>query len=73
MARCVPPVIGSRIEGWHRAAGVQLRLACPVRDVRAEQDCLHIVTDGVEIEVDILLVAIGAIPKLTLNSRAKRA
>lgn len=70
MARCVPPVIGARIESWHRAAGVQLRLACPVRDVRREQHCLHISTDRDEIEVDVLLVAIGAVPNTELAREA---
>lgn len=73
MARCVPSVIGARIEGWHRAAGVQLRLACPVRDVKAEPDCLRIVTDRDEIEVDVLLVAIGAVPNTELAREASVA
>ncbi|MBH5396259.1 FAD-dependent oxidoreductase [Bradyrhizobium sp. CNPSo 4010] len=66
MARCVPSRISARIESWHRAADVQLRLSCPVRDVRAERDCLRIATDTDDIEVDLLLVAIGAVPNTEL-------
>ncbi|MFB6453369.1 NAD(P)/FAD-dependent oxidoreductase [Bradyrhizobium tunisiense] len=70
MARCVPPLISERVERWHRAAGVEFRLTCPVRDVKPEQRCLRIATDKEEIEVDLLLVAIGAIPNTALCSEA---
>ncbi|MFB6464068.1 FAD-dependent oxidoreductase [Bradyrhizobium tunisiense] len=41
-----------------------------VRDVRAERNCLRIVTDWDEIEVDVLLVAIGAVPNTELVCEA---
>jgi NADPH-dependent 2,4-dienoyl-CoA reductase/sulfur reductase-like enzyme len=66
MGRCVPPRIGARIEAWHRAAGVEFRLACRISDVKPEGRCLRIVTDCDEIEVDVLLVAIGAEPNTDL-------
>ncbi|MCA6120009.1 FAD-dependent oxidoreductase [Bradyrhizobium sp. WSM 1738] len=52
------------------AAGVRIRLACPVRDVRPERHCLRIATDGDELEVDVLLVAISAVPNTELAREA---
>lgn len=70
MARCVPPTIGTRIEAWHRQAGVTLNLACPLHAVTPETSCLRLSTAVGEIEADLLLVAIGAIANAELAHEA---
>jgi NADPH-dependent 2,4-dienoyl-CoA reductase/sulfur reductase-like enzyme len=62
LARCMPACIGSRIHAWHRDAGVEFLLGRELRVVTPQPDCLKIVTDRDELEVDCLLVAIGAVP-----------
>ncbi|MDB5379796.1 MAG: pyridine nucleotide-disulfide oxidoreductase family protein [Rubritepida sp.] len=70
MARCVPEAISTRIEAWHRAAGVVLEFGCPLTAIRPESDALHLVTSRGVIAADLLLVAIGAIPNSELAREA---
>lgn len=70
MARCVPAAIGERVEGWHRAAGVALEFGCRLEAIRPEPDALHLATSRGEVEADLLLVAIGAVPNVELAREA---
>lgn len=70
MARCVPAAIGARIEAWHRQAGVALHLSCPLHAVTPETGCLRLSTAVGDIEADLLLVAVGAIPNAELALEA---
>lgn len=70
MARCVPARISARIEEWHRAAGVSLEFGCRLTAIRPEPAALQLVTSGGEMEADLLLVAIGAVPNAELARAA---
>jgi anthranilate 1,2-dioxygenase ferredoxin reductase subunit len=70
MARCVPATISARIEAWHRAAGVVLEFGCRLTAIQPEPEALRLVTSTGEIEADLLLVAIGAVPNAELAREA---
>ncbi|WP_165585545.1 NAD(P)/FAD-dependent oxidoreductase [Roseococcus sp. SYP-B2431] len=70
MARCVPETISSRIETWHRAAGVVLKFGCRLTAIEPRREALRLYTSGGEIEADLLLVAIGAVPNDELAREA---
>lgn len=70
MARSVPPVIGARVEAWHREAGVALQLNSALRAIVPTVSGLRIEAGEQAFEADILLVAIGAAPNLELAATA---
>jgi predicted nicotinamide N-methyase len=70
MARGMPEAIGTRIEAWHRAAGVALEFGCALTAVQPGPDALHLSTSRGPIEADLLLVAIGAVPNAELAGGA---
>ncbi len=70
MARCVPEAIGTRIQAWHRAAGVALEFGCALTAIQPAPDALHLLTSRGPIEADLLLVAIGAVPNAELAGGA---
>jgi anthranilate 1,2-dioxygenase ferredoxin reductase subunit len=70
MARCVPEIVSKIIEDWHRDAGVDLNFSCPLFFINAEKSGLRLSTGMGEIEVDLLLVAIGAVPNTEIAQAA---
>jgi NADPH-dependent 2,4-dienoyl-CoA reductase/sulfur reductase-like enzyme len=70
MARCVPAIVSQIIEDWHREAGVGLSLSCPLYSITPEESGLRLATGTGEIRVDLLLVAIGAVPNTELAHAA---
>jgi anthranilate 1,2-dioxygenase ferredoxin reductase subunit len=70
MARCVPETISKIIEGWHRQAGANLSFSCPLFFIKNEKNSLRLSTGMGEVEVDLLLVAIGAVPNTEIAQAA---
>lgn len=66
MARCVPRKISDRVETWHRAAGVALEFGCRLTAIEPRPEALRLVTSCGEVDADLLLVAIGAVPNSEL-------
>ena len=66
LERAVGPVIGGVCESMHRKQGVDLRLATTLVDVETGADARSGVTcrlsDGMTVEADALLVAVGVLP-----------
>ena len=66
LERAVGPVVGGVCESMHRKQGVDLRLATTLVDVETGADARSGVTcrlsDGMTVEADALLVAVGVLP-----------
>ncbi|MDB5415231.1 MAG: pyridine nucleotide-disulfide oxidoreductase family protein [Rubritepida sp.] len=70
MARCVPEATSALLDGWHREAGVALHLSCPLLSITPGEASLRLSTGLGDIEADLLLVAIGAVPNDELARQA---
>lgn len=71
LARVGPPALGEHIAGLHRAQGVDLRTGVQVRAIRAAAGHLRVeLSDGAVVEVDEVVVGIGAQPNTELAEAA---
>ena len=67
MGRCAPDLLGDRLLALHRARGVDVRLGASVRDVEGRVATL---SDGTQVEADMVLVGVGAVPNDELAAAA---
>ncbi|RZS36461.1 NADPH-dependent 2,4-dienoyl-CoA reductase/sulfur reductase-like enzyme [Herbihabitans rhizosphaerae] len=71
LARVLPPVIGVRYAGLHRAAGVDLRTGTGLKSLAHNgSELVAIDTDGAESHADVVVVAVGMVPNTALAETA---
>lgn len=70
MARCAPAEIGALIASWHQGAGVTMHMNCRLEAIAPDKECLRLSTSMGEMNADLVLVAIGAIPNTELAEEA---
>lgn len=71
MSRVVAPVMSEFFEDLHRAAGVDIRTGVKVTGIARNDDSLSVCSgDGEDIEVDLVIIAIGIVPNVDLAAAA---
>ena len=70
MARVVPEDLASFYEGYHKDKGVRVELNTLIKGVSESNNSISIATDTKVIDVDALIVGIGAIPNVELAKKA---
>lgn len=71
LGRAVSPALSEHVLATHRANGLQVRLGVKVSGFQLEGKRLQSMTvDGVEEPVELLLVAVGAVPETSLAEAA---
>jgi 3-phenylpropionate/trans-cinnamate dioxygenase ferredoxin reductase subunit len=71
LSRIVPPPLATLLQARHEAAGVAIRLGTGIERVANAGDrLLATLTDGSALEIDLMLVGIGAVPRTELAEAA---
>lgn len=71
LSRAVPPPLAALLHARHETAGVDIRLGSGIERVAdAGERLLATLTDGSALEVDLMLVGIGAVPRTELAEAA---
>lgn len=71
LMRGVPEAIATVVAARHRAEGVDIRCAQGIATIEERTDAAHVIlADGSSIEVDLVLIGIGALPEVELAEAA---
>jgi 3-phenylpropionate/trans-cinnamate dioxygenase ferredoxin reductase subunit len=71
LARVLPPILGEIYADLHRDRGVDLRTGAGIADVVRDGDGLRVVGhDGTHVEADMVVVAVGLAPDVSLATAA---
>ncbi|WP_367718808.1 FAD-dependent oxidoreductase [Nitratireductor sp. GISD-1A_MAKvit] len=72
LGRAVSPTIARHLHAYHESLGVGISTGCGVAELRSEEGKLRSVltSDGQELDADLVLVGIGALPETELAEKA---